>query len=310
VSLGTRFDVPEPNTTKCPSALIEGMEELKLPSVPTAVTEARSVLGIQGVSAPRQVSRTNMSIKPLVSPETRFCASELNATKRPLALIEGSPLAALPGVLEFEAETSVVVGVHPIGAPAQVSRTKTLSTPCGIVPDTRFEANEANAMYRPSALIDGNALPSLLCTSPGPTETRAVLGEHPVAAPKHVSRTKTSMNVVVSFGVRFFAAELNAMYRPFALIAGKLLTSFPCEPSEAMDARIVLGVQLVGAPLQVSRKKTSVAKLVSLAARLVALESKTTNRPSALMDGSKLLPFDWVPSDATETRIVVGVQTD
>lgn len=292
VSFGRRFEAPEPKATKCPSALMAGIEELKLPCAPLALTDTRSVLGKQDVDAPRQVSRTNTSVKPLVSPDTRFCASELNAMKRPLALTEGRPLAALPGRPAFEADTRVVAGVHPTGAPAHVSRTKTLSMPDGTPADTRFEANEAKAINRPSALIDGNALPSLPCTSPGPTETREVLGEQAAAAPKHVSRTKTLMKTVVSFGVRFFAAELNATYRPFPLITGKLLASFPWVPSEATDTRIVLGVQLAGAPWQVSRKKTSVAALVSLATRFVAWESNTTKRPSSLMDGLKLFPLD------------------
>lgn len=135
-----------------------------------------------------------------------------------------------------------------------------------------------------------------------------VVGEQPTGASKHVSRTKTSTNVVVSFGVRFFAAESNATYRPFALITGTVLASSASEPLEATDNRVVLGEQPTGAPWQVSRKKTSNVWLLSLATRFVALEPNTMKRPSALRDGAKLLPLDSVPSDATETRVVAGVQ--
>lgn len=158
-SLGRRFDAPPPKTTKCPLALIAGITEWKLPWSPAALTDTRNVLGKQGVDAVRHVSRTNTSVKPLVSPSTRFCASELNAMKRPLALTEGRPLAALPARPAVEAETRMVVGRHSAGAPAQVSRRKTLSIPWGTPPTTRFEANDANAMNLPSPLMEGNVLP-------------------------------------------------------------------------------------------------------------------------------------------------------
>src|SRR5258706_1586233 len=64
-----------------------------------------------------------------------------------------------------------------------------------------------------------------------------------------------------------------------------------------------------GAPLQVSRTKTSACKLVSPATRLVAWERKVTKGAPALMEGAKLRRFPGLPSFATDTRVVDGTQS-
>ncbi len=48
------------------------------------------VEGVQFVGAPKQVSRTKMSLVPLVFPTTRSLAVDSKATYRPLALIESA----------------------------------------------------------------------------------------------------------------------------------------------------------------------------------------------------------------------------
>src|SRR2546425_12081955 len=92
------------------------------------------------------------------------------------------------------------------------------------------------------------------------------------------------------------------------IVSGKTLPPFPWVPSLATDTRVVEGVQPAGTPTQVSRTKTSPAPLVSPATRLLASAAKATNRPSALMDGVSLMPLPSLPSLATDTRVVEGVQ--
>jgi hypothetical protein len=81
--------------------------------------------------------------------------------------------------------------------------------------------------------------------------------------------------------------ELNATYRASGLIEG--LPPPAVLPSDATLMRIVLGVQLLGAAVQVSRIKTHVDPHVSVFdRRLVASLSKATYLPSALIAESKL----------------------
>ncbi len=82
----------------------------------------RVVDGVHDDAAPMHVSRRKMSATRFVSAVTKFVASEANVTKRPSALIEGEPLAASGSLSPNPTETSTVWGMHPAGAPAQVSR--------------------------------------------------------------------------------------------------------------------------------------------------------------------------------------------
>src|SRR3990172_1485767 len=127
---------------------MEGLVLPALPWVPPDDRETRMVEGVQPV-APMQVSRTKMSLTPFVSPLTRLSASEPKATKRPLLLMVGLLLAALPWVPPEATETRMVEGVQPPPAPRQVSRTKTSATPFKSLA-TRLVAEEENAMKRPS----------------------------------------------------------------------------------------------------------------------------------------------------------------
>ena len=52
-----------------------------------------------------------------------------------------------------------------------------------------------------------------------------------------------------------------------------------------------------------SRRKTSSTSLVSSATRLVAVEEKTTKRPSALIEGSRLGPLASTPAVETLMRV-------
>ena len=69
------------------------------------------------------------------------------------------------------------------------------------------------------------------------------------------------------------------------------------------------GVQPDAAPVQVSLRKIPV-ELKEAGSRLVANERNTMYRPSALIDADVLALLACIPSDATETRCVEGVQPD
>ena len=80
-------------------------------------------------------SRTNTSLESLVSPGTRFDASELKATYRPSELIAGPKLTSpLPWVSVLDTLTRRVV-------PSFRSRTNT-SWASLVSPGTRFDASE------------------------------------------------------------------------------------------------------------------------------------------------------------------------
>src|SRR6266851_8306277 len=102
-----------------------------------------------------------------------------------------SPLPLLPTEPSLAREARLVLGVHPAGAPAHVSRTYTFIQPPTLA-ETRFVASEAKAPSRPSALIDGTILKvrELFAWVPSvATSTMIVLGEHEDVAPTQVSRT-------------------------------------------------------------------------------------------------------------------------
>src|SRR5438270_11109411 len=91
-------------------------------------------------------------------------------------------------------------------------------------------------------------------------------------------------------------------------MAGYELKELPWLPSLSSDSLMLLGFHPAVAPMQVSRRKTSATPLVSPATRLLAEDSKATKRPSALMAAPTLLKLPCVPSPATDTRTVLGVQ--
>jgi hypothetical protein len=87
-----------------PLALIDASELNRFPPFPALSTLTRVVM-------PVFRSRTKMSSTPLVSPGTRLEANVPNATKRPLALIDGRPLSAFPSFPALSTLTRVVVPV-------------------------------------------------------------------------------------------------------------------------------------------------------------------------------------------------------
>jgi hypothetical protein len=117
-----------------------------------------------------------------------------------------------------------------------------------------------------------------------------------------------SVEALLSLATRFVASEAKATKRPSALIAGTVanpteapLSPFPSEPSVANETGIVLGLQPTGPAVQVSRRKTFSKPLVAVEVKLVANDTKATNRPLELIAARLLSRLPSVPSVASET---------
>src|SRR5437667_280204 len=76
------------------------------------------------------------------------------------------------------------------------------------------------------------------------------------------------------------------------------------QAEDGIRDRDVTGVQTCALPIW-SRTNTSATLLVSPGTRLVALEVKTTKRPSPLIPTPELPAFPWFPALSTLTRSVV-----
>ena len=179
-----------------------------------------AVDGVHALTAPKQVSRRNVAAETAAAESPgavfaavildvglgdapagrRFVASELKATKRPSALMDGAPLDAFAELPSDAIETRVVAGEHPAGAPMHVSRRKISATPL-LSPATRLVASEAKTTKRPSAEIDGERLAP---SGPAPViaaDTRMVCGAQPAGCPWQVSRMKISSTAVTASAV-------------------------------------------------------------------------------------------------------------
>src|SRR5437016_13762223 len=98
------------------------------------------------------------------------------------------------------------------------------------------------------------------------------------------------------------------MYRPSTLIEGQQAGALLWLPSLATETRVVVGVQPLGAPMQVSLTKTSNRLLVSLWSRFVPTELNATNRLSPLIAALRTSSLDCVPSLSTDTTEVLTRQ--
>jgi hypothetical protein len=156
-------------------------------------------------------SRTKTSATPLVSPATRFVASEVKTTKRPSALAPGSELWSLACAPAVETLTRVVM------RPA-TSRTKTSATPL-VSLATRLVADDWKATNKALALIAGVPLAPLPCAPLVDTLIRVV-------CPAATSRRNISPTALVSPVTRFVAVESKATKRPSPLMLEKVLPPF------------------------------------------------------------------------------------
>ena len=122
-----------------------------------------AVEGVHALTAPKQVSRRNVVAETAAAESPgavfaavvldvelgdtpagrRLVASELKATKRPSALMDGTLLAAFAELPSEAMETRVVAGEQPAGAPMQVSRRKMSALEFPSL-TTRLSASEVN----------------------------------------------------------------------------------------------------------------------------------------------------------------------
>jgi hypothetical protein len=148
VSPGTRFEEVLAKVTNRPPAEIADVKHVPSPSAPAELTLTRSV-------TPCSRSRTKVSMRPFVSPLTRFVARLWKTTKRPSEEILASELTLSPCVPVELTLTSWVV-------PNTRSRTKTSRSPF-VSPATRFDASLSNATKRPFAEIEMPEASPLSC---------------------------------------------------------------------------------------------------------------------------------------------------
>ena len=131
-------------------------------------------------------------------------------------------------------------------------------------------------------------------TPPGPTLTRRVV-------PVLRSRTNTS--------ARRWCRPAPGCWRP---TRRRRSARPPRSPGRSLLAVALGAARARRSPARVvpvwrSRTNTSAAPLVSPGTRLVAYESKATNRPSAEIAAPELTPLPWTPPGPTLTRWVVPV---
>src|SRR3989442_1432614 len=85
---------------------------------------------------------------PFEPPAIRFVAFDLKATKCPSALSDGKLLIPFPWGPPGTTEIMLVLGVHPAGAPKQVSWAYACAKPF-VFPGTRLVANDVKVTKRP-----------------------------------------------------------------------------------------------------------------------------------------------------------------
>jgi hypothetical protein len=237
--------------------LIAGLRLAALPccGLLAAETLTRTVPFVQPLAAPAQVLRTKTSSTAFVSLATKFVARDANVTICPFVLTRGCSLLSPPGVVPSGVETRIVEVVQPV-APVQASRRKTCCTPL-VTPETRFVAVEPKAMKRPSELSDDCKLGPFAALDPSSgTVISVVEGVQPLAPPWQVARRNICCVPEVTLETRFVAVEENETNAPLLATAGCELGPFAAlDPSSGTVISVVEGVQVLGCPLHVSRKK-------------------------------------------------------
>src|SRR3954447_21880498 len=156
VSAGTRFPALDVNPTKRPVLEMELPLEYQSPSSPTADVLTRTVETAPGSSkTPSRsgsLSRTNVSRAPLVSPATRFEASELKAMKRPdeeMPPAKEKPFPSAPSLASLTRKVLTEPGSSKMPSES-VSRSRMNTSPVPLVsPLTRFVATDVKATYLP-----------------------------------------------------------------------------------------------------------------------------------------------------------------
>lgn len=205
----TRLVAAESNTTTEAYPLAQGVWQSALACSPVAELLTSSVCPV-----PR--SCTNTSSQPLVSPVTRFVASEENVTAPPSGVRRGTCDAPLPWV-------PPVLTLTRLSCPVVRSRTKMSETPL-VSPVTRFVAADSKVTKRPSALTQGTYDAPSACSPLPETLIRVVV-------PAWRSRRKMSQTPLVSPATRLVEVDSKAMQVVLASPAASAAPPFAPDPS-------------------------------------------------------------------------------
>ena len=157
-----------------------------LASVPSLAVDTRMI-------SPVNVSLTNMSRVPFVSPETRLSASLSNATYRPSAEIEGEELIPSPKVPSLVVDTAVI---SPVLRVEHENVREIVCVTCNKIVGFTCEGDVPARQQR----LGWRAYPMARCSQLG---TRII-------SPVSVSLTKTSSALLPSPSTRLLAALVNA----------------------------------------------------------------------------------------------------
>lgn len=311
-SLLTKLLAAEKNATSWPVAVSTGLSDWAFPGSPVEETLTSAVACVQPVLNPLQVFRTNTLSIPFVFAATRFEAREENATNCAVFPMFGDSHNPFAGDVPSDAtETSEVEGVQTLPWPVHRSRKYISCTGVAGAPG-RFIAVEANAMNLPFTLIFGSMLAPPANAVPSGVEINwPELGVQP-EIPLHSFTAYTSCAPPEPVTM-FVAVEVKVTIcpnRPEATDGWPLAPSAAAPALEA-DIRVVEGVQDPPAFRQVSRKYTSGVPVVAVETRLVAVDTKATNLPSALIATCELGAFAGLtPSLAMDTRLTAGVHPE
>lgn len=310
-SLLTKLLAAEKNATSWPVAVSTGLSDWAFPGSPVEDTLTSAVACVQPVLNPLQVFRTNTLSIPFVFAATRFEASEENATNCAVFPMFGDSHNPFAGDVPSDAtETSEVEGVQTLPWPVHRSRRYICCTPPEVVP--RFVAVDANAMNRPLTFMFGSMLaPSANVVPSGVEINWPELGVQP-EIPLHSFTAYTSC-APPDPATMFVAVEVKVTICPNSPEAtdGWPLAPSAAAPALEADIRVVEGVQDPPAFRQVSRKYTSGVPVVAVETRLVAVDTKATNLPSALIATCELGAFAGLtPSLAMDTRLTAGVHPE
>jgi hypothetical protein len=155
--------------------------------------------------------------------ETRSVASDTNATYRESGLISGLKLSPFPGFTpSADIDTSCVVKVELV----VTGRQKTWRVfPSSAADVTRFDAVDVNATVVPPVSIEGSELAPFAAFPFGSVLSSVVAGVHE-AVPRHVVRTKMSLEAFVSLAARLFDIDANATTLPVLLVDGPAVVTF------------------------------------------------------------------------------------
>src|SRR3990172_93143 len=283
---GTSSAVNFPSDSKVTKRPFAEIIASALPASRSAPDEVRLTRIV--VSSSR--SRTKASRDRFPSPATMSSAPESNATYLPSQeMVGGSPLAVAPSEMSPPNVSTLIRSNSP------VARVQTNTSLCPLPSSgTRSDASETNATNSPFAETEGASLEASGSVPSGSTLTHAVF-------PDDSLWMNTSLSLPTSVPPNL-PTDPKTTHSPSGEIHGSRLYPFTSPP-------LNLTLTLAVVPAVMSRTKTSLSALPSLATRLVASDSNATREPSAERELPVLIPpRAWASAESMLTRLVLPVE--